>query len=876
MKDNTINNAVTMARGEGTLLAGRYRIVRQLGQGGMGSVWLAEDIQLDGKQFAIKMLPPILVSNKRAYRQLKDEALVAMKLTHPNIVTLRAFEENNGNPFLVMDYIDGETLDDYLEENRRTEIGKRKTAGGLQEDEVVRLLKPISAALDYAHGEGVVHRDVKPANVMIRKDGHPFILDFGIAREMQETMTRVTGKLSSGTLLYMSPEQLNGARPSPQQDVYSFAAMTYECLKGEPPFARGQIEHQIINNPPPPLNASMERGGSECSISADLAESVIAGLAKKPGNRPQCCMDVLEWTVLKQRRKDEKDAELKKRIAANREHAAMRARMEAQERAAAERVRKLSKPANRLDPAPYSKINADERSISKNVIVCAVAALFMVGVVFSVKTARTSTRRKTTPPLNIPTTTTISKPASDTGVQTLPSPPEPIKGIASSMEETPLPSLEIAKPEVVKPEKRIPTLEERARGGDVAAQYELAKQLYEGKGRGKNLVQSLHWAVLAAACGSAEAEYLAGVLYFEGNGGVSQDCNKALGFFKEAFSKGIAEAAFQIGRIYEHGLESTPDNVEASKWYGIADERGIPVASNNLGLMYLEGRGVKSDYGKARRLFEKALEKCVWVAAYNLGCMYEDGCGMPVDLEEAKRYFKIVENNSQDLTGIVASAKEKLTDINLQTVPLYKLKPEIRVVAVERGTPKDRELSSPTGVSDVPKIQFSRNTKRPTVLIVRAEKLSELLNAEITVIHGNKYCTFTIEESDIRRCQKKDALIRAYVEEPSKPILHLTASLGGERVPARIIQGVVEDNLRTPCNITINNNIGERNFFKVEYTRNGIRYEGAAELIARAGYSRHDISLKMVRYCSSCLREIKGSCSDDGKCPFCHCNLRDF
>ena len=203
MTENTINDAMTMQGGaEGTLLAGRYRVVRQLGQGGMGSVWLAEDRQLDNKQFAIKMLPSILVSNKRAYRQLKDEALVAMKLTHPNIVTLRAFEENNGNPFLVMDYIEGRTLDDYLAEK-----------GKLSEDETTRLLTSIAAALDYAHSKGVVHRDVKPGNVMIAKDGTPYILDFGIAREIQETMTRVTGKLSSGTLLYMSPEQLNGDPP---------------------------------------------------------------------------------------------------------------------------------------------------------------------------------------------------------------------------------------------------------------------------------------------------------------------------------------------------------------------------------------------------------------------------------------------------------------------------------------------------------------------------------------------------------------------------------------------------------------------------------------------------------------------------------------
>ena len=274
MTYDTINDAQTMQpNAEGALLANRYRVVRQLGAGGMGSVWLAEDTQLDNKLFAIKMLPSILVSNKRAYRQLKDEALVAMQLVHPNIVQIRAFEENDGNPFLVMDYVDGETLDDYLAEK-----------GKLGEDEVIRVLRPIAAALDYAHSKGVVHRDVKPGNGMIAKDGTPYILDFGIAREIQETMTRVTGKLSSGTLLYMSPEQLNGDAPKPAQDVYSFAAMAYECLKGEPPFVRGAIEDQIKNKLPEPLRSD-----------GALAVGIMAGLAKKPEDRPSTCAAALGW-----------------------------------------------------------------------------------------------------------------------------------------------------------------------------------------------------------------------------------------------------------------------------------------------------------------------------------------------------------------------------------------------------------------------------------------------------------------------------------------------------------------------------------------------------------------------------------------------------
>lgn len=265
------NNVTIPENAEPSVLVGRYRIVRQLGQGGMGSVWLAEDTKLDGFKVAIKMLPSVLVNNKRAYAQVKAEALVSLKLSHPNIATVRAFEEENGNPFLVMDYIDGRTLDDYLADK-----------GKLSEEETVKLLKPIAEALDYAHSQGVAHRDVKPGNVMIAEDGKPYVLDFGIAREVQETITRITGKLSSGTLMYMSPEQLRGEKVTAKQDVYSFAVMVYECLVGEPPFCHGQIEYQILNELPCPL-----------SNESRLTRGVMQGLAKSPDERPHTCVDVL-------------------------------------------------------------------------------------------------------------------------------------------------------------------------------------------------------------------------------------------------------------------------------------------------------------------------------------------------------------------------------------------------------------------------------------------------------------------------------------------------------------------------------------------------------------------------------------------------------
>ncbi|MCR5414927.1 MAG: serine/threonine protein kinase [Kiritimatiellae bacterium] len=274
MHADAINDCETVSCGGKSIFAGRYRVVKPLGRGGMGSVWLVEDLKLDGKRFAVKTLPSVLVADKRAYAQVKREALVAMKLVHPNIVQVRAFEEDGsgGNPFLVMDYVDGRSLGDILAEK-----------GKLSEQESERILGPVAEALDYAHSKGVVHRDVKPGNVMVGRDGTPYVLDFGIAREMRETMTRVTGKLSSGTLSYMSPEQLRGALPDPSQDVYSFAALAYECLSGRPPFCRGNIEYQIVNEKPEPLSRDFA-----------LGERVMAGLSKKASSRPGSCKAVLE------------------------------------------------------------------------------------------------------------------------------------------------------------------------------------------------------------------------------------------------------------------------------------------------------------------------------------------------------------------------------------------------------------------------------------------------------------------------------------------------------------------------------------------------------------------------------------------------------
>jgi formylglycine-generating enzyme required for sulfatase activity/serine/threonine protein kinase len=266
---DTLDSAPTL-RGE-TVLAGRYRIVRELGRGAMGTVYLATDRKLDDRPVAVKMPAAVLARNPRAVRNLKQEALLAMQLSHPHIVTLRSFEETADGVFLVMDYVDGRTLEEVLSER-----------GTLPEEEVLRLFRPVAEAIDFAHSKKVIHRDIKPSNILIAADGTPLVTDFGIAREMRDSYTRTTGKVTGGTLPYMSPEQLRGDAPAPAQDVYSLAAAMYECLTGNPPFYRGELPHQIEHVPA----ARPERGGP-------IVDAVMAGLAKDPRKRPATCAGLL-------------------------------------------------------------------------------------------------------------------------------------------------------------------------------------------------------------------------------------------------------------------------------------------------------------------------------------------------------------------------------------------------------------------------------------------------------------------------------------------------------------------------------------------------------------------------------------------------------
>ena len=598
MIDNTINDAKTIAGGgKDVILAGRYHILRQLGEGGMGSVWLAEDSQLDNRKVAIKMLPTIVVKDKRAYQQLKSEALVSLKLVHPNIVTLRAFEENNGAPFLVMDYIEGQTLSDYL-----------AVKGKLSEKDTVALLKPIAAALDYAHSEKIIHRDVKPSNIIIRKDGHPFILDFGIAREIQESMTRVTGRTISGTLLYMSPEQLRGAPPAPAQDVYSFAAMAYECLKGEPPFTRGEIAYQILNEKPMSLMGEVQ-----------LVTAVMTGLAKKPENRPKNCAAVLGLQDYFGHDVCKSDRSRKILWAAGVVLSVIGVTLLCWGVFAYNKGKYTKQflalfKAEKYDPAAQI---VDKIDVSDVHVQFAIGKMFLNGTGFP-KDGANAARW-------------LLKAAEQGHVDS--------QALLGGM---------YCYGSGVEKDNRVAVnwLGKAAKQGHVLAQCALGLMYQLGDGVEKDETEASKWYRKAAEQGDPSAQRHLGVMYEDGHG-VEKDETEAFKWYRKAAEQGDSWAQWRLGMMYEDGNVVAKNEAEAVRWYRKAAEQGHPDAQNELGDCYMDGNGVVKDEKAAVDWYRKAAVQGNADAQCNLGHCYEFGRGAKKDEEEAVRWYRRAAEQNQ-------------------------------------------------------------------------------------------------------------------------------------------------------------------------------------------------------------------------------------
>ena len=237
-------------------LIDHYKIIKKIGSGGMGEIYLAEDTKLE-RSVALKFLPRHMTEDREARTRFEREAKAAAALNHPNIVTVYEIGEHEGQVYIAMEYVEGQTLKELISVNRPPSTVDRSpiAPGPLPIAQVLDIATQIAAGLAAAHAKGIVHRDIKPQNILIDKDGRVKILDFGLAK-LQGVSRLTQDSFAMGTVNYMSPEQGQGKEVDPRSDIWSLGVVFYEMISGELPF-RGDYDqaviYAILNEDTPPL-----------------------------------------------------------------------------------------------------------------------------------------------------------------------------------------------------------------------------------------------------------------------------------------------------------------------------------------------------------------------------------------------------------------------------------------------------------------------------------------------------------------------------------------------------------------------------------------------------------------------------------------------
>jgi len=279
------------------VLGGRYRLISRIADGGMATVYLALDERL-GRRVAVKVLRPDLARDEGFVGRFHREAQLAAGLSHPNIVAVHDFHESSGRPdddlYLVMEHVDGQTLRQKLLDD-----------GAMTVREAVRVISAILAALDEAHRAGLVHRDVKPENVLVRDDGMVKVTDFGLARAVtSSTRTSTTGILM-GTVSYLAPEQVDGDRADARSDVYAAGLLLYELLTGQRAFQGDNPAHVMYQHVHGEVPLASDRVST---VPLELDQVIARATARDPADRPETAGALID--VLRDATRQLSDGEL--------------------------------------------------------------------------------------------------------------------------------------------------------------------------------------------------------------------------------------------------------------------------------------------------------------------------------------------------------------------------------------------------------------------------------------------------------------------------------------------------------------------------------------------------------------------------------------
>lgn len=254
---------------KGQKISDRYEIIRSIGEGGMANVYLAHDIILD-RDVAIKVLRGDLANDEKFVRRFQREALAASSLSHPNIVEMYDVGEDNGNYYIVMEYVDGKTLKQVI-----------KKRGSLTLSEAIDIMLQLTDGISHAHDSYIIHRDLKPQNILIKDDGTIKITDFGIAMAMNSTQLTQTNSVM-GSVHYLPPEQASGKGSTIRSDIYSMGILFYEILTGKLPFKGENAVEIALKHMRDPLPSVRSQNPA---IPQSIENIILKATAKNPKNR---------------------------------------------------------------------------------------------------------------------------------------------------------------------------------------------------------------------------------------------------------------------------------------------------------------------------------------------------------------------------------------------------------------------------------------------------------------------------------------------------------------------------------------------------------------------------------------------------------------
>jgi serine/threonine protein kinase len=265
---------------------GNYKILAPLGQGGMARVYRASQENL-GREVAVKVLPPWYAADRSFVERFNLEAKLVAGLSHPNIVTIHDFNEQSGNLYIVMQLVDGGTLKQQID----TLPERPGSVRAMDLEEVNHIFEQLADALSYAHRKGIIHRDIKPVNVLMDQSNRPILSDFGIAKVLEGTKELTRPGAGVGTPEYMSPEQCKGEHVDGRADIYALGVVLFECLTGRTPFLGENypaLAHShIYEEPPDPRRFNPQ-------ISLPVRDVLMIALQKKPEFRYQRASDMSE------------------------------------------------------------------------------------------------------------------------------------------------------------------------------------------------------------------------------------------------------------------------------------------------------------------------------------------------------------------------------------------------------------------------------------------------------------------------------------------------------------------------------------------------------------------------------------------------------